>query len=48
MGMFAVALLIDRINGEHTSITRIELEGHLIVRSSCTAPQEGIWCDYVI
>lgn len=48
MGMFAVALLIDRIKGEHESITRMELEGKLIVRSSCMAPEDGIWCDYII
>lgn len=48
MAMFAVALLLDRIKGEHTSVTRMELEGVLIARTSCMAPEEGIWCDYVI
>lgn len=35
MGKFAVSLLLDRIRGGHTSMTRIELEGKLIVRNSC-------------
>ena len=48
MCMFAVALLIDRIRGEHTSITRMELEGQLVVRSSCNAPEDGVWCDFII
>lgn len=48
MAMFAVALLLDRIRGEHESITRMELEGKLVIRSSCTSPQDGIWCDFVI
>lgn len=35
MGKFAISLLTDRMDGGHTSITRIELEGKLIIRSSC-------------
>ncbi len=35
MGRFAVYLLMDRIRGGHTGITRIEVEGRLIRRNSC-------------
>lgn len=35
MGKFAMYLLWDRMNGGHKSVTRIELEGELMIRSSC-------------
>ncbi len=35
MGRFALFLLLDRLNGGHSSVTRIELEGKLMLRESC-------------
>jgi len=43
MGRFAVYLLIDRINGNHDSITTMELEGHLVVRESCVDAEYSCW-----
>lgn len=37
MGKFALYLLLDRIRGGHKGVVKMELEGNLIVRSSCTA-----------
>lgn len=48
MGSFAVKLLLDRLNGEHKSMVRIELEGKLMIRSSCHRAEESYWPDYVI
>ncbi|MCR5666495.1 MAG: LacI family transcriptional regulator [Eubacterium sp.] len=36
MGKFAIQLLLDRIKGGHESIIRMELEGRLLVRNSCS------------
>ncbi|SDB03467.1 LacI family DNA-binding transcriptional regulator [Eubacterium oxidoreducens] len=36
MGKFAIQLLLDRIQGGHESIIRMELEGRLLVRNSCS------------
>lgn len=35
MGKFALYLLLDRIRGGHDGVVRMELEGKLMVRSSC-------------
>ncbi|MCR5201598.1 MAG: LacI family transcriptional regulator [Lachnospiraceae bacterium] len=35
MGSFAIKLLMDRLNKGHESVSRIELEGKLIIRDSC-------------
>lgn len=35
MGKFAMYLLWDRMSGGHKSVARIELEGELMIRSSC-------------
>lgn len=48
MGKFAIYLLLDRINGGHKSVVRTELEGKLIVRSSCIPADESGWCEYYI
>lgn len=34
MGRFAMHLLLDRLNGGHSSVTRIELEGKMMVRQT--------------
>ena len=48
MGHYAIHLLLDRMQGGHKSVTRIELEPELVVRNSCRDAYEGIWSDYVI
>lgn len=48
MGKFAIYLLLDRMKGGHKSIVRTELEGKLMIRNSCTAPDESGWSDYCI
>ncbi|MCD8018282.1 MAG: LacI family transcriptional regulator [Clostridiales bacterium] len=48
MGKFAILLLLDRLRGKHKSIIRMELEGKLMVRESCSPLQEHFWCDYCI
>lgn len=48
MGRFALQLLVDRMEGKHKGNIRMELEGKLVVRNSCTAPDNGDWSDYCI
>jgi DNA-binding LacI/PurR family transcriptional regulator len=48
MGKFALYLLLDRIRDGHKGVVRTELEGKLIIRSSCTMVDESGWSDYVI
>lgn len=48
MGKFAVNLLLDRIRGGHTSVVKMELEGKLVIRQSCTPADESGWCEYYI
>ena len=48
MGRFALRLLVDRMEGRHKGNIRMELEGKLVVRNSCTAPANGGWSDYCI
>ncbi len=40
MGKFAVYLLLDRIQGGHKGVVRMELEGRLVVRESCREHRE--------
>lgn len=48
MGRFALHLLLDRIKGGHKGVVRIELEGKMMIRESCTTVEESIWSDYRI
>lgn len=48
MAKFALYLLIDRINGGHKTVARVELEGTLIVRESCTRVENAMGCEYYI
>lgn len=48
MGSFAMYLLLDRMKGNHKSVVRMELEGKLMIRNSCTSVEESIWSDYSI
>lgn len=43
MGKFAVQLLMDRLNGGHTNIVRMEIEGTLKIRNSCL-PYDNTIC----
>ncbi len=48
MGKFALFLLVDRMKGGHKVVTRLELEGKLMLRNSCTVLQDNNWSDYCI
>lgn len=48
MGKFALHLLLDQLRGGHKSIVRMELEGKLMIRNSCSRVEETEWCDYCI
>lgn len=48
MAKFAVYLLLDRIHGGHKATARIELEGTLMVRGSCTRVENTLSCEYYI
>ena len=48
MGKFAMYLLVDRMKDGHQSVTKMELEGRLMIRNSCAAPSDHIWSDYCI
>lgn len=43
MGKFALYLLLDRMRGGHRGAVRIELEGKLMIRESCTPASESSW-----
>lgn len=47
MARFAVYLLISRIKGQHTCITKVELEGKLIARESCVDVEYSSWNYYI-
>jgi DNA-binding LacI/PurR family transcriptional regulator len=48
MGKFALYLLLDRMKGGHKGVVRMELEGKLMIRNSCTSVEESVWSDYYI
>ncbi len=48
MGKFALMLLLDKMKHGHTSSVRMELEGKLMVRNSCTPVEDIGWNDYCI
>lgn len=48
MVQFALMLLLDRINGNHKIISRLEVEGTLIVRESCRSITEAFAPEYYI
>lgn len=48
MGKFAIYLLLDRIRGGHKGVVRIEVEGKLMIRSSCISAEEYNCFDYRI
>jgi DNA-binding LacI/PurR family transcriptional regulator len=43
MGKFALYLLLDRLQGGHSGIVKVELECKLVIRDSCTSAQESGW-----
>ena len=48
MGKFALYLLLDRLKGGHSGIVRMELEGRLMIRNSCSSEEDSMWSDYCI
>lgn len=48
MGKFALYLLLDRLKGGHSGIVRMELEGRLMIRNSCSSVEDSMWSDYCI
>ena len=48
MVKFAVYLLLDRINGGHKAVLKVELEGTLMKRGSCTSIENTMGCEYYI
>ena len=48
MGKFALYLLIDRMKGGHKGVVKMELEGKIMLRDSCTSVEETAWSDYYI
>ncbi len=48
MAKFAIYLLIDRLNGGHKSVSRIELESSLVIGSSCSPFNNSDLIEYYI
>lgn len=48
MASLAINILLDRINGGHRSVLRVELDGSLIIRDSCIDVNNSMICDYII
>lgn len=48
MGRFTVELLLDRIKGRHENVIRLEMEGNIIIRSSCAPVDEAYATEYYI
>ncbi len=48
MAKFALALLIDRMEGGHDNIARLEMVGNLLVRESCARVEESYTTEYYI
>ena len=42
------SLLLDRLKGGHSGIVRMELEGRLMIRNSCSSVEDSMWSDYCI
>ncbi|WP_075679580.1 LacI family DNA-binding transcriptional regulator [Roseburia sp. 831b] len=47
MGKFAVSLLLDRINKEHSSVITMEFEGQLKIRESCSDLKDSSIAYYI-
>lgn len=48
MAKFALYLLLDRLNGGHKTTARVELEGSLVIRESCSEASAALNCEYYI
>jgi DNA-binding LacI/PurR family transcriptional regulator len=48
MGRFTVDLLLDRIKGGHGNVVRLEIEGNLMARNSCSPVDEANVTEYYI
>lgn len=48
MARYTLQILLDRINGGHKSILRMEIECALVVRESCSRVENAMECEYYI
>lgn len=48
MAKFALYLLLDRLKGGHKTFARVELEGTLVIRESCSQASGAMDCEYYI
>lgn len=48
MAKYALQLLLDRINGGHRSVLRMEIESSLVIRESCSRVEDAMECEYYI
>ncbi|MCD8357410.1 MAG: LacI family transcriptional regulator [Clostridia bacterium] len=48
MAKYVLFLLLDRIDGGHKSVIRMELECTLVIRGSCTGVENSMGCEYYI
>ncbi len=48
MVQFAMLILLNRIQGKHKTIARLELEGTLVIRESCRPIAESSEPEYYI
>ncbi len=45
---FAVNLLLDRLLSVHSSTVKIDVNGKLVIRESCSAPDIAVGYEYII
>lgn len=45
---YTLQMLLDRINGGHKSVLRMEIECSLVVRESCSRVEDAMECEYYI
>lgn len=48
MARYTLQMLIDRMNGGHKSVLRMEIECALVVRESCSRVEDAMECEYYI
>ncbi|MDO5783745.1 MAG: LacI family DNA-binding transcriptional regulator [Eubacteriales bacterium] len=48
MARYTLQMLLDRINGGHKSVLRMEIECALIIRESCSRVENAMECEYYI
>ena len=48
MARYTLQILLDRMNGGHKSILRMEIECTLVIRESCSRVENAMECEYYI